>query len=66
MNPAPGPVYRVGRSEEHPDEKRREERSPARIGYVQGGAEVAVMKSALDPVVEEIEDLEWPEIIDVS
>jgi hypothetical protein len=66
LNPAPGPLYRVGRGEEHPDEERREEKSPSRAGHDLGGKGAFMMESVVESVVEDVEDLEWPELIDVS
>ncbi|HEY0101250.1 MAG TPA: hypothetical protein VGB76_20165 [Pyrinomonadaceae bacterium] len=65
MNPAPGPQWHVGRSEEQPDEKRREEKSLGPMGYELCGTEGVVMKSTVDPAAQDIEDLEWPEVIDI-
>lgn len=69
MNPAPGPVRRVKRDDGPPDEKRREAKSPPGLSCVYVGMEIGTMKSALDPLSpagEDMEDLEWPEVIDVN
>jgi hypothetical protein len=63
MNPTAGLQCHAKHSEEHPDEKRREEWSPVRIDYNLDGIEAVAMKPAVDPVVKDIEDLEWPEVI---
>jgi len=64
MNPTARSQCPAKRSEEHPDEKRREEKSPMRIGYNLDVIEAFAMKQAVDPAaVKDIEDLEWPEVI---
>jgi hypothetical protein len=63
INPAPGSMNGIKRDEGWPDEKRREEKPPSRIGYDFGGKGASMTESDADPVPE---DLEWPELIDVS
>ena len=63
MNPTAGSQCQAKRSEEHPDEKRREEKSPVRIDYNLDVIEAFAMKPAVDWAVQDIEDLEWPEVI---
>ena len=68
MNPAAaGPARRVKRDEEPPDEKRREVKSPLEVSHVLR-TEGDMMKSSLNQfsqAAESIDDLEWPEIIDL-
>jgi hypothetical protein len=69
VNPAPGPARRVKRDEETPDEERRVRKSPARAGYELGPTEAnAIMSASHSPSETElnIEDLEWPEVIDIG
>lgn len=68
MNPAPSPVRRVNRDEGPPDEKRRQAKSPPGLSREYAGVKVGAMKSSLDsvsPTDEDMDDLEWPEVIDV-
>ncbi len=64
LNPAPGSMPRAERDDGQPDEKRHEKRSRASAGYDLGGA--FVLKSAVDPAGDDVEDLEWPEVIDFT
>jgi hypothetical protein len=67
-NPAPGSMTRGKRDEGQPDEKRREAKSPSGLNCEPVWTEGNVTESALDPfssAVENIDDLEWPEVIDV-
>lgn len=66
MNPAPGPLPSMERDEGQPDEKRQEKRSPASLGYDLSGAATVMRQSAVNPAVEDIDDLEWPEVIDLT
>ena len=70
MNPAPGPARRVRRDEETPDEERRVTGSPAGVGYEPELAGAAAVRSAVrassSQAEENIDDLEWPEVIDVK
>jgi hypothetical protein len=64
MNPAPGSVHRVQRDEGPPDEERRGAKWPPMIDHNFDGAAALVIESAVDPAVEDIDALEWPEIIE--
>lgn len=68
VNPAPGPVRRVARDDEQPDEKRREARRP-RLNGAQA-ADVAnalrMTPRVLTSADEDADDLEWPEVIHVE
>jgi hypothetical protein len=69
LNPAPGPVQRVERDEGQSDEKRRTAQFPLDMRCALARLHVDAMASAEDPassVVVSIDDLEWPEVIDVS
>ena len=66
INPAPGAMAGINQDEGLPDEKRREEKPPSRMRYDFGGKGASMMGLAAEPVVEDVEDLEWPELIDVS
>ena len=69
MNPAPGPVRQVQRDEGQPDEQRREARRPARVSDGLELIAASVLGSATDPLSSSaeisIDDLEWPEVIDL-
>ncbi|HVF55173.1 MAG TPA: hypothetical protein VM934_03430 [Pyrinomonadaceae bacterium] len=69
MNPAPGPVRRARRDEEIPDEERRMTKPPAAFIHKLELMEADAVKSAVASHCSEtevnIEDLEWPEVIDV-
>ena len=70
LNPAPGHVRRVKRDEETPDEERRVAGSPAGVGHEPGLAGAAAIRSAVrassSDAEESIDDLKWPEVIDVK
>lgn len=68
INPAPGSMTGIRRDEGQPDEKRREARSPSQLNGEPVWIGETATKSILDPfssVVEDTDDLEWPEIINV-
>jgi hypothetical protein len=69
-NPAPGPVHRGERDEEMPDEERLVMRSPVDMS---DGLELPESRVTMSNVRSSsfesemgIEDLEWPEIIDIK
>lgn len=67
-DPAPGPMRRVKRGGGRPGEERREPKSPTASDRepVRMGADA--LKSAPDPLSsadQDIDDLEWPEVIGV-
>ena len=66
MNPAPGSINGIKRDGEQPDEKHRDKKSPAPVRYVSGETETVASKSTVNPSMENIEDLEWPEVIDIG
>jgi hypothetical protein len=69
LNPAPGSLQRLEREEETPEEKRRENKSSASISYKSmshelRGSDDVMRKSMVKRGTEDIDDLEWPEVID--
>lgn len=69
MNPAPGPARRAVRDDEPPDEKRREADSSRGVGYRLARAGCDAPRAAPTPArseVQEIDDLEWPDVIDLK
>ncbi len=69
LNPAPGPVHTFKRDEGQPDEKRREVKLPSgnkRDAAWDGVNATESIATSDTPAGEEIEDLEWPEIIDLG
>lgn len=70
VNPAPGPVRRVRRDDEQPDEKRREARRPplnrAPSGNVPDVFRLTPGLAASASASEDVDDLEWPEVIGVE
>jgi len=65
LNPAPGSVRSVVSEEEQPDERRREVKSRV-AGFESNAMEPVMFESVSDPAVENIDDLEWPEVIEVN
>jgi hypothetical protein len=69
MNPASSPVRWVKRDEGQPDEQRREAQSPALVNDELELIEAEVLASAINPLSSSaepsIDDLEWPEVIDL-
>lgn len=68
INPAPGSMAPIRRDEGEPDEKRREARSPSQLNCEPVWTVGTATKSASDQFSsagEDIDDLEWPEVIDV-
>ncbi|HEX8073098.1 MAG TPA: hypothetical protein VF546_24335 [Pyrinomonadaceae bacterium] len=67
LNPAPGAVRPVKRAEEPPDEERRvrDGRAGVDIELEPARARVVVARSAARAADVSVEDLEWPEVIDV-
>lgn len=68
MNPAPGPVRRVKRDEEQPDEERREADSPQGIGH--WSAQTAfdaprTVPAPAEPGLRDVDELEWPDVINL-
>lgn len=69
LNPAPGSMQRLERDEETPEEKRLEKKLRASVGRelmsreLSGSADV-IGKSMVNRGIEDIDDLEWPEVID--
>jgi hypothetical protein len=69
LNPAPGSLQRLERDDETPEEKRLEKKSRASISLesmsheLSGSVEV-MRKSVVNRGIEDIDDLEWPEVID--
>lgn len=66
MNPAPAPVCRGKRDEGQPDEKRQPVKLPVVIGYYSVVTEAVVLESDINSAGEKTDDLEWPEVIEVS
>jgi hypothetical protein len=69
MNPAPRPVRRVKRDERPPDEKHREVKSRLGASCELLRMNAEAMESAVEPfssAAEDVDDLEWPEVIYVS
>lgn len=70
LNPASVPVRRVKRGAEPPDEKRREVKSLSGLSHKlpRMGANIdEATTDTLSPVEEvDIEDLEWPDVIDFT
>jgi hypothetical protein len=66
INPAPGPARRVNKNEAPPDQKRHEVKPVVKnIGAWSATAPV-MMRPTVHPVAGNIDDLEWPEIIETS
>jgi hypothetical protein len=68
LNPAPGSMTGTKRDEGQPDEERRETRSPSGLNCDSVRTEANATETASDPflsVGQTIDDLEWPEVINV-
>lgn len=69
LNPAPGSVTKIKRDEAPPDEKRRQARSQTGVNCDPGWTETRAPESALDSFSftgANIDNLEWPEVIDAG
>jgi hypothetical protein len=69
LNPAPGSMQRLERDDETPEEKRREKKSAASrsfelMNHELRGSDDLMRKSMVNRGIEDIDDLEWPEVID--
>ncbi|HEV2798888.1 MAG TPA: hypothetical protein VGW12_00225 [Pyrinomonadaceae bacterium] len=64
MNPAPSSVRQVKQKEGQPDEERREVQPPMVNSCDWGMTESVTMKPDAKTAVENIDDLEWPEVIE--
>jgi hypothetical protein len=79
LNPAPGSMQRLERDEETPEEKRREKKSSPSMSLESmslesmslesmspelRGSDDVMRKSRVNREIEDIDDLEWPEVID--
>jgi hypothetical protein len=74
LNPAPGSMQRLERDEETPEEKRREKKSSPSMSLESmslesmspelRGSDDVMRKSTVNRGIEDIDDLEWPEVID--
>jgi hypothetical protein len=68
INPAPGSPTPIRRDEGQPDEKRREARSLSGVNFDPVWTRTDASESPSDPfssAFENLDDLEWPEVIDV-
>ena len=69
MNPAPSPVRRVKRDEEAWNKERHQVKLTSRMGYELLRPEADRVESAADlfssVAAFDVEDLEWPEVIDL-
>jgi len=67
LNPAPGAVRTDVRETEPPDENRCEAKTALRASHRPEWAETGVRGSSLNPPSrkEDMDELEWPEIIDI-
>ena len=69
MNPAPGSASRVKRGGDQPDWKHREAKSPQSDSHRSASTEVDATGAVAAPTrseVQEIDDLEWPDVIDLK
>ena len=64
LNPAPSAVSRVKQKEGQPDEKRRAVKPPVVTANDWGVTRSGVMESVAETAVENIDDLEWPKVIE--
>lgn len=65
LNPAPMGVRGVLSEEEQPGERRSEAKAGV-AGFEPGVTATVVFESVIEPAVENIDDLEWPEVIEVN
>jgi hypothetical protein len=68
LNPAPGSMTGIKRDEGQPDEKRREARSPSGLNCDSVWTGANATETSSDPFLsagQNIDELEWPEVIDV-
>ena len=69
VNPAPGPVQIIKRDEEQPDEHRLEARWLSAVNCDAVWTQAHATQSVLAPLSttdEDLDTLEWPEIIDIT
>ena len=69
LNPAPGPVQRIKRDEGQPDGKRREVKLPSVSDCDAAWNGVNATESISTShtlTVKEVDELEWPEVIDLT
>lgn len=66
LNPAPVSVRTEKRATEPPDEQHRDVKLPTMPRYGSFGTEAVVIELASPHEVENIDELEWPEVIEFS
>jgi len=65
LNPAPGAVRTDGRETEPPDENRCEAKTAIKASRRPQWVEVGLSGSSLNPRAGDVDELDWPEIIDI-